>query len=208
MKQCKVSPDAYIQMAIQLAYYRQHKKFSLTYEPAMTRLFRKGRTETIRSCTIQSSEWAKAMENKSINKQELLALFLKACEKHQNLYLDAMYGNGVDRHLFALQVAAQQKGVTSEFLKEAVNEPFMMLTTHIPHNQRPKTDPIKNDFYLSAGGSCPPALHEGYSISYFPYNDDILFIHVSSKKNCATTNTDDLLNGIIKALLDIKKLFE
>ena len=35
-------------MAIQLAYYRLHHKFVLTYESATTRLFYLGRTETIR----------------------------------------------------------------------------------------------------------------------------------------------------------------
>lgn len=42
-------------------------KFNLTYEASMTRLFRDGRTETVRPCTIESSEWVKAMEDKSVS---------------------------------------------------------------------------------------------------------------------------------------------
>lgn len=41
-------------------------KFNLTYEASMTRLFRDGRTETVRPCTIESSAWVKAMEDKSV----------------------------------------------------------------------------------------------------------------------------------------------
>ncbi|KAL7029856.1 hypothetical protein ACKWTF_006398 [Chironomus riparius] len=208
MKSCKVSPDAFIQMAFQLAYFRQHKKFCLTYEPAMTRLFRKGRTETIRSCTKESSAWSKSMDDKNFNKRERLELFKTACQKHQKLYLDAMYGKGVDRHLFALQVSAQQNKADSNFLNEAVNEPFMMLTSHIPHSQTPKTDHSKNEFLISAGGAMPPGSHKGYGISYFPFNDELLFLHVTSMKNCEKTDTEALLNGIIKALSDIKNLFE
>lgn len=63
MKTCKVSPDAYIQMGLQLAYYRDAGRFSLTYEASMTRLYREGRTETVRPCTIESSNWVKAMED-------------------------------------------------------------------------------------------------------------------------------------------------
>lgn len=63
MKTSKVSPDAYIQMALQLAYYRDAGRFSLTYEASMTRLFREGRTETVRPCTIESADWVKAMES-------------------------------------------------------------------------------------------------------------------------------------------------
>lgn len=48
MKKCRVSPDAYVQMAMQLAYYRDQKAFAATYEASMTRLFKHGRTETVR----------------------------------------------------------------------------------------------------------------------------------------------------------------
>lgn len=41
--------------------YRDAGKFCLTYEASMTRLFREGRTETVRPCTIESSAWVKAM---------------------------------------------------------------------------------------------------------------------------------------------------
>lgn len=208
MKKCKVSPDAFIQMAFQLAFYREHQTFCLTYEPAMTRLFKKGRTETIRSCTKESTAWAKSMDNENFNAEEKLQLFKAACQKHQNLYLEAMYGKGVDRHLFALQIAAQQNGTDIKFLNEAVNEPFMLFTTHIPHGQTPKTDHSKNDFLISAGGGLAPASQKGYGISYFPFNDEYLFLHISSNKSCEATNSEKLLNGIIKALSDIKSLFE
>jgi hypothetical protein len=81
-------------MAFQLAYYRQHKNFVLTYEPAMSRLFKKGRTETIRSCTIESSKFVEAMDDKNFNAQDRLELLREACKKHQNLYLEALYGDG------------------------------------------------------------------------------------------------------------------
>ena len=47
---CQMSPDGYIQMVLQAAYFRDSGgKFALTYEAASTRLFRNGRTETIRT---------------------------------------------------------------------------------------------------------------------------------------------------------------
>ncbi|OCT70985.1 hypothetical protein XELAEV_18037901mg [Xenopus laevis] len=65
IKKCRTSPDAFIQIALQLAHYRDKGKFCLTYEASMTRLFREGRTETVRSCTVESSDFAKAMMNPS-----------------------------------------------------------------------------------------------------------------------------------------------
>lgn len=61
IKTCQLSPDAYIQMALQLAYYRDAGRFSLTYEASITRLFREGRTETVRPCTIESAAFVKSM---------------------------------------------------------------------------------------------------------------------------------------------------
>ena len=36
-KMCHLSPDGWFQMALQLTFYRMHKKFVLTYESATTR---------------------------------------------------------------------------------------------------------------------------------------------------------------------------
>jgi len=38
-------------------------KFCLTYEASMTRLFREGRTETVRSCTMESCAFVRAMDD-------------------------------------------------------------------------------------------------------------------------------------------------
>ena len=48
VKKQKLSPDAWVQMALQLAQKRDTGRFRLTYEASMTRLFRDGRTETVR----------------------------------------------------------------------------------------------------------------------------------------------------------------
>ena len=51
----QVSPDGFIQAALQLAYYRDSNgRLPLTYESSMTRLYLHGRTETVRSMTQES----------------------------------------------------------------------------------------------------------------------------------------------------------
>ncbi len=57
----KIHPEAYIQIAIQLAYYRTHGKPATTYCTATTRRFYHGRTETCRACTPESVQFAKAV---------------------------------------------------------------------------------------------------------------------------------------------------
>lgn len=83
MKKCRLSPDAYLQMALQLAYYRDAGKFDLTYEASMTRLFREGRTETVRPCTIEAAAWVKAMEDKTTTTEEKVRLLRVACDRHK-----------------------------------------------------------------------------------------------------------------------------
>lgn len=57
----KQPPDAFIQMALQLAYRRLHGHYTAVYETASTRLFLHGRTDTIRSFTAASRAWCESM---------------------------------------------------------------------------------------------------------------------------------------------------
>ena len=59
IKTCKVSPDAFVQLALQLAYFKDADKFALTYEASMTRLYLLGRTETVRSLTNETADFVK-----------------------------------------------------------------------------------------------------------------------------------------------------
>lgn len=120
MKKCRVSPDAYVQIAFQLAYYRDAGRFCLTYEASMTRLFREGRTETVRPVTIESAAFVKSMMDGSKSQAERLALMKKASQVHTSGYQDAMCGKGIDRHLFCLYVISKYLEVDSPFLKEVM----------------------------------------------------------------------------------------
>lgn len=56
----KFHPEAFTQIALQLAYYRIHGKPAPTYCTASTRQYYHGRTETCRSCFPESIEFVKA----------------------------------------------------------------------------------------------------------------------------------------------------
>lgn len=56
-------------------------KFCLTYEASMTRLFREGRTETVRSCTIETCDFVRSMiRQETVSFTEALKLFCSATE--------------------------------------------------------------------------------------------------------------------------------
>ena len=57
LKEMKMSPDAIIQLAFQMSYYMLHEQNQpATYEACSTAKFFHGRTETIRSCSIETGE--------------------------------------------------------------------------------------------------------------------------------------------------------
>ena len=49
-------------MKVYFSLLQDREMFCLTYEASMTRLFREGRTETVRSCTNESSAFVRALE--------------------------------------------------------------------------------------------------------------------------------------------------
>lgn len=78
IKKTRVSPDAFIQMALQLAYFKvnfstvtgkstqDQGSFGLTYESSILRLFMDGRTETVRSLSADSCAFVRGMLDRNI----------------------------------------------------------------------------------------------------------------------------------------------
>ncbi len=102
IKQFGVSPDAWAQMVVQLAYKRligDAKRNGGTYEAASTRKFFKGRTEAIRVVTNESDEWVRSMDDSRASKETRRELFNTATKKHVALAKNCAAGQGVDRHL-------------------------------------------------------------------------------------------------------------
>ena len=61
IKRQKYSPDSFLQTAFQLAFYRLHKVPGAHYESGGLRIFKEGRTDIIRSCSVEAIDFAKAM---------------------------------------------------------------------------------------------------------------------------------------------------
>jgi carnitine O-acetyltransferase len=103
IKKFKCSPDAYVQMIIQLAYHKFYGKNRPTYESAATRRFQQGRTETCRTVSDESVAFCAAMNGSEATQEECQKLFRAALNAHVKYISDASDGRGVDRHLFGLK---------------------------------------------------------------------------------------------------------
>lgn len=118
IKKFKCSPDAYVQMIIQLAYHKMYGKNRPTYESASTRKFQQGRTETCRSVSDESVAFCDAMANPEIGAGECEKLFRAAINAHIKYIADASDGKGVDRHLFGLKKLIREGEETPELFTD------------------------------------------------------------------------------------------
>jgi len=113
----KTSPDGWVQMMFQLAYFLTFNKHCGTYEAAQVRRFAYGRTETVRTSTVASGTFARAMVDPKVTNEERAKLFRSAVAQQGNDVRSASAAQGVDRHLFGLRHLLKE-GEKSEFLTD------------------------------------------------------------------------------------------
>lgn len=95
------SPDAFVQMAYQAAYYGMYGRLESQYEPAMTKVYFHGRTEAIRPVTEESVEFVRTFWADQPADAKVDAL-RKAAKKHTAITKECSKAEGYDRHLYAL----------------------------------------------------------------------------------------------------------
>uniref|UniRef100_A0A8C9U4L4 Carnitine O-acetyltransferase n=1 Tax=Scleropages formosus TaxID=113540 RepID=A0A8C9U4L4_SCLFO len=198
-KSYKMSPDAFIQIALQLAYFRMYHVCCSTYESASLRMFRLGRTDTIRSTSMDSLRFAQAMDDPTKTSVEKVALLQKAVNAHR-VYTDMVSGRGqaIDRHLLGLKLQAIED-LTS------MPEIFMDTSYAVALHYSLSTSQVsaKTDCVMCYG----PVVPDGYGVCYNSMQEHINF-SVSAFNSCAETNAAKLARGLEEALLDMRALLE
>ncbi|KAJ2993166.1 hypothetical protein HDV02_002606 [Globomyces sp. JEL0801] len=183
------SPDAYIQLALQLAYYRIHSAPVSVYESASIRLFRKGRTETGRSMSSESLAFLKSFDN-----DDVLYLILP---KRVGYMRDASTGKGIDRHMLGLRCMIEDGEMSKATMftdKSYMDSLNFQLSTS---NMSPGTN-----FY----GGFGPVVPDGYGINYAIGKDKLKF-SISAKRSSSHTKIFKLRKALEQVLLDFRILF-
>ncbi|RQM17727.1 hypothetical protein DD237_001220 [Peronospora effusa] len=160
LKRYKLTPDFFMQMAIQLAHYKMHKRVPAVYETAHTRIYYHGRTETIRSLSKESLAFVKTMESSASDGTKWDAL-RTAIDTHKETIKKCLTGDGIDRHLMGLQIVAEMSGITpkpSLFTDRAfeLSKKFLVSTSNISGG--PGASPIWGGFSAM--------YNEGYGVCY------------------------------------------
>ncbi|CAO3623491.1 unnamed protein product [Mucor hiemalis] len=202
MKEAKVSPDGWLQMAYQLAYYRHYGKSCPTYESASTRKFIAGRTETVRTCSVETVAFTKAWEDKDVKISEKLGLFEKAIGGHLEYMKAASNGHGVDRHLLGLRCQMTPEEAESEgaaiFQDPSYwGSQYWLLSTS-------NTSP--GDLAWGGFGAVTP---EGYGINY-AIGKERVRMSVTSWNSYADTNSSSFrktVHGVLDEFGDVAERY-
>ncbi|XP_043102660.1 carnitine O-acetyltransferase-like [Puntigrus tetrazona] len=197
-KSHKMSPDAFIQMALQLAYYRMYQTCCPTYESTSLRMFKLGRTEAVRSTTTESLHFTKAMDDPSTHNSEKVALLEKAIKVHREHTHMAIHGQGIERHMLGLKMMAIED-LTS--LPEIFMDTSFAVASHF--NLYTSQVGSKTDCVMCFG----PMVPDGYGVCYNPMDDHINFA-VTAFNSCEETNATKLSQFLEDSLLDMKTLLE
>ncbi|KAA1084106.1 Carnitine O-acetyltransferase mitochondrial [Puccinia graminis f. sp. tritici] len=187
--QFKSSPDAVAQMIFQLGYYKLFGRVPVTWEPSQTRKFKLGRTEVIRSCSIEALEWCKAMENDGADWSARLEKFKIAVKAHLSYSQQASEGQAVDRHLLGLRLSLRPGEEIPPLFRDPVykeSTSWKVATSHMP----------SENFSGFGYGAVVP---DGFGLGYAVNKESIRFTITTPTKNGAQLNhylqeaADDIL---------------
>jgi carnitine O-acetyltransferase len=174
IKKFKCSPDAYVQMIIQLAYYKMYGQCRPTYESASTRRFQQGRTETCRTVSEASKAWCQAMVDPFVSDNIKESLFRQAIDSHLEYISAVSDGKGVDRHLFGLKRLLQ----ADEEVPDIYEDPAYSYSS----SWYLSTSQLSSEFFNGYGWS--QVIDGGFGIAYMINSNSINFNIVSKGLGC------------------------
>eukprot|EP00986_Skeletonema_menzelii_P000343 scaffold95_cov116-Skeletonema_menzelii.AAC.2 len=198
IKKGRVSPDAFMQLVLQLAAYRCFGKQIATYEATQTRQFVHGRTETARTVSMDSKAFVEAMGPKSMvdsgdidAKEEKLKLLRRAAESHHEYCRSACNGFGIDRHFLGLSLVKRDDEELPDLYKDPVfirSKSWRLSTSGLP--------------------TCPgfgPVVSDGIGVGYGLHSNSCL-LHVSSRRE--NKYVDKFCKEVVSALKEMEGLLE
>lgn len=195
LKSQGVSSDAFVQMAIQLAFYKRDRDPALTCEVVSTRLFEKGRSDVVRTVSESSVAFIQGMVDPEASREEKLRRLQIACASHLQSTLEAIAGQGVDRHLAGLKIEAHRQSISPELFKsKGFNLDWKLATSHIPCSR-------------SFGGGFHPIAKSGFGIGYTIHDRQMTF-HILCNKVSIKTDAAQFRDALKESLEEMRGLWD
>ncbi|CAM9219349.1 unnamed protein product [Chrysoparadoxa australica] len=188
----KMSPDAFVQMALAVGYYSLYGRLPCIYEAVQTKRFAHGRTEGLRSCTKQLMHFVKTYCDPAAAASDKLQSLRDAITQHVHLVKLAAQGLGVDRHMFALSCVAEKMGLDPDLFKDKgwITLNRSVLSTSNCGN------PSLGQFGFG------PVVREGFGLGYIIKDDCLKICAVSKQRQTQRflVKVEQFLEGIADSL--------
>ena len=149
-KQLGVSPDAFVQLAYQLAHKRAKGHIGATYESIATRQYRHGRTEAMRVVTPEIIRFVATMDDPAADGWARRAAFQAAADKHVARARECQTGQAPEQHLWELLLIQKRRG-------EALG-----VTEHLDLYDTPGWLKTRNDFLSTSSAASTSIQHFGF----------------------------------------------
>ncbi|KAL1525325.1 hypothetical protein AB1Y20_020186 [Prymnesium parvum] len=197
-KRAKLHPDFFMQMAIQLAFYRIHKTFCATYETGHTRAFYHGRTDTVRTLSNEAVAFVLAMEDVALTAADKLGKLKAACDAHGEQLQRVLAGQGIDRHLLGLYIAASLRGgsLPPLFTDKAYKASGGMGNFRIS---------TSNVGYTPQFGGFAPMTPDGYGVCYAQL-EKRMQISITAWRSCPETSPTLFRETLAAALCELQEV--
>lgn len=105
-----VSPDAFVQVAYQLAHQRSKGHLGATYESIATRQYKHGRTEAMRVVTPEMYAFVDAMEDPEADTETRRVAFRAAAAGHVTRAKECQDVEAPEQHLWELELIQRRRG--------------------------------------------------------------------------------------------------
>eukprot|EP00127_Corallochytrium_limacisporum_P003858 Clim_evm72s153 gene=Clim_evmTU72s153 len=175
IKTLKCSPDAFVQMAFQLTWYSLYGFCTPTYESCATKNYLHGRTETVRSTSVEALRFCEAMSREKVTPEECAKLLREACAAHVEYIKAAKRGHGCDRHLYGLHQLAKE-------LLPPKQMPALFLDKNYAESQHWNMSTSNCGSHALTGFSFAPVAEDGYGLGY-TIQRQVIAINISSFDN-------------------------
>ena len=203
IKAYNVSPDAFVQLALQLSQYRLFEEFKSTYEVIVTRRFLHGRTDTLRSVSNESVDFVKKMTADDATAESKAGALKTAAETHVTRMKACMAGMGIERHMFGLQSIYDRFGAELGInqMPAIFNDRGWLKLRHDTLSTTSNPDPT--GVVLSGFG---PVVDDGFGICYTIIEDRITITLTS--KAIMEKPLETFASNLSEALLDMAALMQ
>ncbi len=202
IKKMGFAPDAYVQVAMQLATYRLFGEQVGTYEATQVRCFLHGRTEVTRAVSLESEAFIKSMglrpklhEDDISVRREKVKLLQKATKTHARYTGLAASAQGIDRHFFGLSMMVSEEEQAPKLYSDPVyqrSKKWRASTSQLSHPR----------FNLWGYGE---VVSDGVGLAYSILPRSCVF-NITALRS--TGWTDKLSELLEEALLEMRELVE